>query len=109
MKILKFNERTELDKIDDEIIDDVKQTKLDGEWEIISVIEVSTHEPITNEAIVINAEVGNKPIKRGEYIYITCQIKRAGQSELYHHSQMGVIKTRVTDIFNTMQVLNTLK
>ena len=81
--------------------------KLEGEWEIDEVLGVSLENPKTNESLVINAEIGQRDIKRGEYIYITALLRRKGSSPI-HQSQMGVIKTRVTDIYNSLLVLNSI-
>lgn len=99
----------DIQKLDDQLESEVEGTKLDGSWEIVSIIDVSKEMPKTNEAIIINAELGKGEIKRGEYIYITAQIKKPGQSQAYHQSQMGVIKCQVRDIYNTMYILNSLK
>ena len=105
------NLSTDIQKLEDQLENEVKGTKLDGEWEIVSVIDVSTQMPDINEskAMIINAELGNHEIKRGEYIYITAQIKKPGQSQAYNQNQMGVIKVRVVDIYNTMFILNSLR
>lgn len=103
------NLSTDIQNLDDQLESEVVGTKLDGEWEIVSVIDVSTESPKTNEAIIINAELGSGEIKRGEYIYITAQIKKKGQTQAYHQSQMGVIKCQVRDIYNTMYILNNLR
>ena len=100
----------DVEELDDVLSKDELKDKLGGSWEIVSIVDVSVKEPVNEnlKPIIINAEVGNRPIKRGEYIYITAQIKKPGQSTAYHHSQMGVIKVRVIDIYNTMLVLNNL-
>lgn len=100
----------DVEELDDVLSKDELKDKLGGSWEIVSIVDVSVKEPVNEnlKPIIINAEVGNRPIKRGEYIYITAQIKKPGQSTAYHHSQMGVIKVRVIDIYNTMLVLNNI-
>ena len=104
------NLATDIENLNDQLGNEVKGTKLDGEWEIVSIVDVSTNKPPDiNEALIINAEVGDKEIKRGDLIYITAQIKQKGQSQAYFHSQMGVIRCRVVDIFHTMSILNNLK
>ena len=104
------NLSTDIENLDDQLDTEVKGTKLDGEWEIVSIIDVTTNKPPDiSEALIINAEVGNQEVKRGDLIYITAQIKRPGQTMAYHHSQMGVIKCRVADIYNTMGILNSLR
>lgn len=96
----------DIDALDDQVSDEVKGTILDGEWEIVNVIDVSMNQP-TNESVVINAELGNKEVKRGDYIYITALLNK--KDKPYHQSQMGVIKVRVVEIYNTLLVLNQLK
>jgi|TARA_B110000483_G_C18162749_1_gene529961 hypothetical protein len=107
---LKDGLSADIEELDDVLSKDELKDKLGGSWEIVSIIDVSVEEPVNEnlKPIIINAEVGNRQIKRGEYIYITAQIKKPGQSTAYHHSQMGVIKVRVIDIYNTMLVLNNL-
>lgn len=94
--------------LDDQVEKEVKLDKLSGEWEIVNILDVSMNMPIT-EAIIINAELGKGEIKRGDFIYITAQIKKPNQSIAYHNMQMGVVKVRVVDIYNTMSILNNLK
>ena len=99
----------DVESLDDQVDDTLKEYRLDGEWEIDSIIDVSKHDPEINEAIVINAELGQKGVKRGDHIYITALIHRKEQSTYYHQTQMGVIKCRITDIYNNLLILNTLK
>jgi hypothetical protein len=106
------NLSNDIDSLNDQLDDQIKSTILDGEWEIQSVISVSTEPPTedqikSNEAIVINAELGKDPVKRGDFIYITALINKKGN--YVHQSQMGVIKVRVVEIYNTLLVLNQLK
>lgn len=103
----------DIDNLDDQLSDEVKSTILDGEWQIDSILSISSEPPTeeeikSNEAIVINAELGKEPVKRGDFIYITALINRRGSS-MVHQSQMGVIKVRVVEIYNTLMVLNQLK
>ena len=96
----------DITELDDQVSDEVKSTILDGEWEIVNIIDVTTEKPV-NEAIIINAELGDKEVKRGDFIYITALINKKGRP--YHQSQMGVLKVRVVEIYNTLLVLNSLK
>lgn len=103
---------SDVESLDDQLEDKIKSTKLDGEWEIKSVVSVSLDPPTeeelkSNEAIVINAELGQKPIKRGDFIYITALINKKGNYT--HQNQMGVVKTRIVEIYNTLLVLNQLR
>ena len=100
---------TDIESLDNQISKEISG-KLEGEWEIVSVIDVTTNKPPDiSEALIINAELGNKEIKRGDLIYITAQIKKPGQTTAYYNMQMGCFKVRVVDIYNTMSILNTLK
>lgn len=96
----------DITELDNQVSDAIKNTILDGEWEIVNIIDVTTNKP-TNEAIIINAELGNKEVKRGEFLYVTALINKKGRA--YHQSQMGVLKVRVVEIYNTLLVLNSLK
>jgi hypothetical protein len=98
----------DVEKMDDMMADESEKTKLDGEWEIVSIIDVSKNEPDLNESIIVNAELGDKSVKRGDYIYVTAMIHRKGGSA-YHQQQMGVIRCRVVDIYNNLFILNNLK
>ena len=102
----------DIESLDKQLEDEIKSTKLEGEWEIKSVVSVSLDPPTeeelkSNEAIVINAELGQKPIKRGDFIYITALINKKGNYT--HQNQMGVVKVRVVEIYNTLLVLNQLR
>lgn len=97
----------DVENLDNQILNTVNGTKLEGEWEIVNVIDVTSEKP-QNEAIIINAELGGKDVKRGDFLYITALINKKGSSA-YHQSQMGVIKVRVVEIYNTISVLNSLK
>ncbi len=99
---------TDIQKLDNQIDDLVDSTKLDGEWDIINIIDVSTNEPENiSEAIIINAELGNKTVKMGDFVYITALIHKKGSN--YHQNQMGVLKARIVDIFNSLLVLNNIR
>jgi hypothetical protein len=104
------NYSTDIEDLRDDMEDSVDFTKLEGEWEIDSIISVSQEPPKTNESssIIVNADIAGKDVKRGDFIYITALIHRKGNSA-YHQSQMGVLKTRIVDIYNSLLILNTLK
>jgi hypothetical protein len=96
------------DVLCDNLSDDIRSSIVDGEWEIESIVDISTVPPKdVNEAIIINAELGREPVKRGDFIYITALINKRGN--YVHPSQMGVIKVRIVEIYNTLLILNTLK
>ena len=97
------------DVLDDNLSDEIKMSIVDGEWEVESIVDISINPPKEelNEAIIINAELGSEPVKRGDFIYITALINKKGN--YVHPSQMGVIKVRVVEIYNTLLILNTLR
>ncbi len=97
----------DINTLDNKIQKDSLGDILEGPWEIDEIMGVSLECP-QNESLIINAELGGKDIKRGDFIYITALIRRKGSSPI-HHSQMGVIKSRVVDIYNSLMVLNSLK
>jgi hypothetical protein len=104
---------SDINDLNDQLDDQIKSTILDGEWEIQSIIGLSTEPPTeeeikSNEAIVINAELGKDPVKRGDFIYITALINKRGSSYI-HQSQMGVIKVRIVEIYNSLLVLNQIR
>jgi len=96
------------DLMDDNLSDEIKASIVDGEWEIESIVDISVEPPKDlKEAIIINAELGSKPVKRGDFIYITALINKRGNYT--HPSQMGVVKVRIVEIYNTLLILNTLR
>jgi hypothetical protein len=99
---------SDIESLDDQLDGIVKNTEIDGEWEIVSIVDVSNKPPKIDEAIVINAELGDKKVKRGDFIYITALINKSGASS-YHLNQMGVLKVRIVEIYNSLLVLNQLK
>lgn len=105
----KNSKQTSIDisSLNNQIEGEIGGTKLEGEWEIVSIIDVSIESP-KNEAIIINAELGGKGVKRGDFLYVTALINKKGNAA-YHQSQMGVLKVRVVEIYNTLMVLNSLK
>ena len=100
-------ERVNLDRVEkyaDDILDPV-----DGEWEIEDVIAVSDEEPDDlDESIVIGAEFGNAKVSRGKKIYITARISKR-EGEPVNRNQIGVIETRVVNIFQSLRILNKIK
>lgn len=101
------NMSNDINSLDDQISDSIESTIVDGEWEIVNVIDVSLDEPNIKESVIINAELGNKTVKRGDIFYITAILHKKGS--YYHQNQMGVIKVRVVELYNSLHVLNSLK
>ena len=64
----------DIEDLQSDMNDSAEETKLDGEWVIDSIIDVTKNDPNLNEAIIVNAELGDKTVKRGDYIYVTALI-----------------------------------
>ena len=86
--------------------DEKEYVALKGEWEIDSILDVTEELPEgLDEKIIISADFGDVKIGIGKVIYITARlVKRDGEG--YSKINIGVIKTRVTGIFSTLNILN---
>jgi len=86
--------------------------KLDGDWEIESIIDIVTAEDddkVTESSTGImgtHIDLGNKEIKRGKVFYITAMVKKPGNTSMFSQSKMSVIKVRVVDIYYGLSQLN---
>lgn len=99
----------DLEPIQDEIDRVQKPIKLkDDEWELVSVVDITSAEPQIKEAVIVNADLGNTVVSRGDVIYITAMLRKK-DAKYYSQNVMGVIQVRVTDIYNSLSILNTLK
>lgn len=99
----------DLEPVKNEVDKQHKAIKLkDNEWEIVSVIDVTQEEPKLKEAVIINADLGNSEVSRGDIFYITAMLKKK-DAHYYSQNVMGVLKCRVTDIYNSLSILNNLK
>lgn len=79
------------------------------EVEVIQITGILSDEEVSklDEAMVIHAgDFSNKEIKRGDYIYLSCLLKKPGNS--YSVQNQGVIQCRVSDIFFGLSKLNSL-
>lgn len=109
--IKSFNDYIEKKVSKEDIIDISKLEKLeDGEFTIVGIQDVSLDDPRINnpaleEAMIVNADLGGKEVKRGDVIWITALIKKNN----YNINSMAVLKTRVSDMYNSLNVLNGLK
>ena len=83
-----------------------------GEYYIDSIIDVF-NEPVEDEHLVesglvaVDADLTNKPIKRGDIVYITALVKKKGASMSSPASQ-SVVKLRVVDIYPGLNRLNSI-
>ena len=115
--IQKFNKYNEKKK-DEELLplaDDITKIETDEgyekvqEVEIVQVTGVLSEEEAAkiDENFVVHAgDFSGKEIKRGDYVWLSCLMKKPGLS--YSASQQGVIKCRVVDIFIGLSKLNQL-
>lgn len=86
---------------------DIKIEKLDDDsYELVGINDISTEEPKDiNEAIIINADLNNTEVKRGDHLYITAMLKKKD----VNWNTMAVLKVRIIDMFNGLSILNSLK
>lgn len=78
----------------------------DGEYEIVSINDVSMEKPENiDEATIINADLSGKEAKRGDILYITAMVQKKNMN----WNSMAVLKVRVVDMYKGLNTLNTLK
>jgi hypothetical protein len=77
-----------------------------GEFEIESIIDVF-HDPkdIKENFIGMQSDLSKKDLKRGDVIYITAMIKKAGHSMTSPATQ-AVLKLRIVDIYQGLSYLS---
>jgi len=76
----------------------------DGEFEIVGINDISLDKP-KNEAMIVNADLGDNNAKRGDVLWITAMVKKKN----VNWNSMAVLKVRIVDIYNGLSILNTLK
>jgi hypothetical protein len=81
----------------------IKLELVDGDWEIEQVIDITTVPPV-DESVIINPHLHVDSVKRGDFIYITAVLNKAGTRVT--PNSIGVIKARVVNIYNSIQALN---
>ena len=90
--------------IDDERLARNELKKLLEQHPEIEIIDEASN---VDEAMVIHAgDFTKEPVKRGDYIYLSCLMKKPGTS--YSPQQQGVLQCRVTDIYLGLTKLNSL-
>jgi hypothetical protein len=104
-KIKKYDElSSDIDRKDLEI--DIE--KLKGEYQIEEILDIFTDPkdiPVKEGVMGVKADLSNKEIKRGEIIYITALVRKAGHS-VSSPAVQSVIKLRVVDIYHGLSMLN---
>ncbi len=105
-KVKKFKELS--DDIDSEIFDNNGE-KLEGEYEIESIIDVFTDpKDITSvsENFGINQDLSVKEVKRGNTIWITALLRKPGTTSFTSPAVQGILKLRIVDIYYGLQYLS---
>lgn len=112
-KIKKFKDlSTDIkDQEEFELVDGEIKSKSSDKFEIESVIDVFVDpkdlEIKESGLVAINSDLTQKPVKRGDTLYITAMIRKEGQS-FSSPSTQAVIKLRVVDIYHGLSYLNKL-
>lgn len=89
----------------------IKLTRSDYEdgIEIVGIndisLDLSSIKNIKENTTIINADLGDKEVKRGDHLYISAMIKKKNIS----WNSMVVIKVRIVDIYQGLSILNSLK
>jgi hypothetical protein len=115
MKIIKFTNYNEKSSEFKPLADDITKIKTDENYEKVQKIEIvqvtgvlSEEEAAKiDEALIVHAgNFSGKEVKRGEYVWLSCLMKKPGLS--YTAQQQGVVKCRIVDIFLGLSKLNSL-
>ena len=81
---------------------------IDSILDIIPDVETEFEEPISESGLVaVDADFTNKPIKRGDVVYITALVKKKGAS-MSSPATQSVVKLRVVDIYPGLSKLNSI-
>jgi hypothetical protein len=100
----KYTENKDIIKIEtDEGYEKVKEVEI---VQITGVISEEEAKKIDENFVVQGGDFSGKEIKRGDYIWLSCLMKKPGTS--YAAQQQGVLKCRVTDIYLGLSKLNQL-
>jgi len=113
-KFKQYSEGKDIQNLQDDITTLVKDgedyVKITEPLELVQVTGViSDEEEIKKieEHFVIHAgDFSGKEIKRGEIVWLSCLMKKPGNS--YASNQQGVLKCRITDIYIGLSKLNQL-
>ena len=102
--------RIENDSMSDSITDysDKKEPIIkleDGEYEIVGINDITVEKPDIKEAIIINADLGGKSVKRGDTLWITAMVTKKN----VNWNSMAVLKVRISDMFQGLSILNTIR
>jgi len=87
-------------------IDNYEKVKEIEIVQITGVISEEESKKIDENFVVHAGDFSGKEVKRGDYIYLSCLMKKPGAS--YSPQQQGVLQCRVTDIFLGLSKLNSI-
>ena len=113
--IKKFDEYNEKLSEFKPLADDITKIETEEEYEKVQKVEIvqvtgvlSEEEAAkVDEAHIIHAgDFSGKEVKRGEYVWLSCLMKKPGLS--YSAQTQGVVKCRIIDIFLGLSKLNQL-
>ena len=113
--ILKFNKYNEKQSEFKPLADDITKIETDDGYEKVQEVEIvqvtgiiSEEEAMKiDENLVVHAgDFSGKDIKRGDYVWLSCLMKKPGMS--YTAQTQGVLKCRITDIYLGLSKLNQL-
>lgn len=94
--------------------DNGESEKLDlEEWEVVKIVDIiKDDEEIevleANIGLNLTADLDAKNLKRGDYIYMTALLAPRNKSTAYSPGTMGVLKCRITDIYQGLSKLKSL-
>jgi len=115
-KFDKYNEKKKEEEMKP-LADDITKIKTDEEYEKVQKVEIvqvtgvlSEEEAAkVDEAHVIHAgDFSGKEVKRGEYVWLSCLMKKPGTSTMNVPHIQGVVKCRIVDIYMGLSKLNSL-
>ena len=120
-KVKDFKKSNVFDPLSNDIValrelEDGNIEKVSGPIDILQVTDVITDKDRIaklEEAIsggpMFNADLGNKEVKRGDIIWITCLAQRPTSTSWNAQPSYHLVKARIVDIFFGLNKLKTIK
>ncbi len=101
----------DLEPIQKEIDKSQKAIKLkDDDWELVSIIDITAKEPQIKEAIIVNADLGNTEVSRGDELYITAMLRKK-EAKYYFFSSKSpstMVSSAPSDFFSDSEEVSAL-
>jgi hypothetical protein len=88
-----------------DLVVDLEKIK-NGEYSIESIIDIIHEEPIEESNLIGGADFSQKDIKRGQYLYISCLMRKNGTSSLNSPAVQAVLQVKIVDITYGLSMLN---